>query len=614
MKPEEILDALLNLPILYYPKVSRDGSKAAWTWSQVGPTAEVFYVPTDGSSSPIQLTQTDQDTWIESWSPDSKSVIVAQDRDGDERYQLFRIDIDQPLVMEPLTESKPNYFLRGGQLHPNERWLVYAINFDVTKGVQIEATWIYRHDLSSGERIPLAKPEEPAYVSPKLNQQGTCILYNRKDLHPAGKQVWLVDIDGHEDREILNFGAQVKTYASWFPDGERILVLAEKESYRRLGIWNRNDESLEWLIDNPSRNLESAFVPPNGEEVVVVEVRDARIRSSLLSPDTGEEWFLPEMPLNLIPLAPVDNDEWVVRAYSSTQPDDLLRLNLHEVSEAPLSLTRLWDCTDLRPDDLVAAEDFRWRSIDGLQIQGWLYRTTHQPKGTVVTVHGGPTWHSQDKIDTQIQFLLSQGFNVLDPNYRGSTGFGLEFQESIKVDGWGGKEQDDIVAGVQALTNEGIAKSGNIGITGTSYGGYSAWCAITRNPPELIAASAPICGMTDLVVDYETTRPDLRPYSAEMMSGTPQEAPERYFERSPINFVENIQGDLLIVQGMKDPNVTPENVREVRGELEKANIPYDLFPFEDEGHGIFRPKNLKRLYMRLASFFEESFSSSSDSF
>ena len=114
--------------------------------------------------------------------------------------------------------------------------------------------------------------------------------------------------------------------------------------------------------------------------------------------------------------------------------------------------------------------------------------------------------------------------------------------------------------------------------------------------------------MTDLVVDYRVTRPDLRPYSEEMMGGSPEKVPGRYRERSPANFVENVRGKLLIVQGLKDPNVTPDNVRVATRALQELGIPYDLLTFEDEGHGIARPKNLKILYPRLADFFEEALS------
>ena len=611
MKPELMLEAMLNLPILRAPKVSRDGKWIAWTWFRTGPAADVCCAPTDGSTAPIRLTETPDDTWLTSWTPDSHAVLVAQDRDGDERYQLFHVDIKNPGTMQPLTEAEPNYFLRGGQLHPNGRWLVYAANFDVASGREIQPTWVYRHDLESGERVILAQPEKPCYYAPRLNHAGTYILYTRKDRHPAGRQIWLVDIEGNEDREIINCGSSLKVYASWFPDNQRVIVLAETETHRRLGIWNRSDEALRWLIDDPARNIEGAFVPPNNDHIAVIEVQQARRHASLVNPDTGEEMVLPESPLNLTLLAPLESGEWVALAYSSQQPDDLVRLPLKNPHpESTVSLTRVWERISLKPSDLTPAEDFRWSATDGLEVQGWLYRATGEAKGTIIYIHGGPTYHSEDWINSQHQFFVARGFNVLDVNYRGSTGFGLSFQDAIKAEGWGGQEQEDIRTGIETLIASGIAASGKVGITGTSYGGYSAWCAITRYPPELVAAAAPICGMTDLVVDYETTRPDLRPLSEEMMGGSPEEAPERFYERSPIHFVGEIRGRLLIVQGMQDPNVTPENVRVVRSKLDQAGVQYEVLAFEDEGHGIVRPKNLKILYLRLAEFFESAFMNS----
>jgi dipeptidyl aminopeptidase/acylaminoacyl peptidase len=116
--------------------------------------------------------------------------------------------------------------------------------------------------------------------------------------------------------------------------------------------------------------------------------------------------------------------------------------------------------------------------------------------------------------------------------------------------------------------------------------------------------------MTDLVVDYETTRPDLRPYSEEMMGGSPTQVPQKYKDRSPIHYVENIKGRLLIVQGLRDPNVTPENVRAVKTALDKAQVEYETLVFEDEGHGIDRPENQKVLYQHLVEFFTQAFSAS----
>jgi dipeptidyl aminopeptidase/acylaminoacyl peptidase len=391
-----------------------------------------------------------------------------------------------------------------------------------------------------------------------------------------------------------------------------VLVLAEVETHQRLGLWAPGDKSPRWLVDDPERNIEAACVPHGSRQAVIVESRGARTRASLLDLASGQETPLPDVPGSLVPLAPVGQQQWVAAHYSSRQPGDLVRLS---VCDAPqpvgmASLTRIWERTTLTPADLAAAEDFRWRAADGLQIQGWLYRARGQARGTIVYVHGGPTWHSQDRMNAQIQYLVSQGFHVLDPNYRGSTGFSRAYREAIKARGWGGDEQEDIRAGIEALLAAGVARPGRVGITGTSYGGYSSWWAITHFPLKIVAAAAPVCGMTDLVVDYETTRPDLRGLSEEMMGGSPAQVPERYRERSPLYSVGNIRGRLLIVQGLQDPNVTPENVRVVRQALDEAGVAYEVLAFEDEGHGIARPANQRVLYRRLADFFGQAFDTS----
>ena len=100
--------------------------------------------------------------------------------------------------------------------------------------------------------------------------------------------------------------------------------------------------------------------------------------------------------------------------------------------------------------------------------------------------------------------------------------------------------------------------------------------------------------MTDLIIDYETTRPDLRPLSAEMMGGTPDEVPERYYKGSPINFIQNIEGRVLIIQGAQDPNVTPANVKAVQNALKENKIDYKELIFADEGHGIVKKENRRK--------------------
>jgi dipeptidyl aminopeptidase/acylaminoacyl peptidase len=607
MDLQRFIDAVLALPALGRILVSPEGRHVAWTWYRKAPAADVYVAPTDGSAPPRRLTATANDTQVISWAPDAESLVVAEDQGGDEHDQLFRLVLDGTIT--PLTESEPAYFMEGGEIDASGRYLVFAGNVDPETGRAIEASWVLRQDLAQGGgRRALARPLKPNSYVPRLDRKGTRVLYARRDLDPAGTQIWMVGLDGSNDREILNFGAAVKTSASWFPDSRRLAVLAERPTHKRLGVYDSEDQTLAWLVDDPNRAIEAAFVPKGSARIVAVAVDQARTRALMVDPASGGIDEIGTAEGTLLPIAPAADGGWIGRLYAARQPDTLVRFSCDGGRARLLGkVADPWAGGPLGPDDLAEAEDVRWRSVDGLEIQGWLYRPKGPSRGLIVQVHGGPTAHSEAALSAFIQSCCGAGFSVLDPNYRGSTGFGVGFREAIRKTGWGGLEQDDIRTGIEAMMARGRAEPGRVGITGTSYGGYSSWCAITRWPPEIVAAAAPICGMTDLVVDYETTRPDIRPYSEEMMGGSPRTVPERYRERSPIHFVDRIKGRLLIVQGANDPNVTPENVRVVEAALERAGVPYETLVFPDEGHGIRKPRNLRVLYTRLIDFFGAAF-------
>lgn len=614
MSSDNFLHQLMTMPTVEEARLSPDKRWVAFTWYRRYENVDVFLVPSDGSQAPIALTHTPEATELVSWTPDSSAVIISEDHNRDEFTRLFRVDIHQPLDMQPLTEDHPAYFIRGGMLHPDGHHLFYAANYDFEASKLIEPSWVYRHDLSTGERLPIARPDAPNWVVPELNCAGTHLIYPRRDLHPAGRQYWLVDVDGNHDEEILNFGNDKKVFAHWHPDNEHIIFLSEStgkglQNHFSLGVYHWPSKDVRWLVDSPERVIEGCWVTRDGL-VVVDEMQDANHLSTYLDIHDGRETAFPQLPGNLLPIGQAVDGAWIALYYSATTPSELVRIPAQAKNPGDLlTLTRVWEHTLLNSSDLTATQDFRWKSVDGLEIQGWLYKAKTNKKQAIVFIHGGPNYHSENRLDPRLQYYVSRGFNVLDVNYRGSTGFGLKFRNLIKEDGWGGREQADIASGAQALIQAGLAEPGKVGVTGTSYGGYCAWFLITHYPPELIAASAPICGMTDLVVDYQTTRPDLRPLSEEMIGGRPEQIPQKYFERSPINFVQDIKGKLLIVQGELDPNVSPENVRQVRERMEEHHISYRLLVFDDEGHGILKPANQERLYPELAGFFERAFGS-----
>ncbi|MFQ5907613.1 MAG: prolyl oligopeptidase family serine peptidase [Thermoplasmata archaeon] len=607
------LDALMSLPTIFWARVSPDRQHLALNIHRLHPSVDVFDLPLDGDGSLQALTNTPERTVLKNWAPDSRSVLVAEDKGGNERQTLYEVSLEEPGNMQPLTEPEPAFYLRGGEFDPGGDVLVYAANYDFEGNQELETFRVIAHEVATGTRAVLAAPEKRGNVYPTLSPDGRWVLYNRKDRHPAGTQYWIVGLDGADDREVLNFGDEADVSATWTYDGRVAFLTDSLEGQRQdrgsVGLFDPANETTEWILQ-PSedpRNVEAIWSPLPREHLVMQETHEAKDRAFLHDLRKGEERLVASSRGTLTPIGPLRGGEWAGLHYSSTDPADVVAFHLTGGDPDHLrNLTDVLSFSRVRREDLTPAEEYRWTGEDGLHLHGWLYRPEASNGKTIVYVHGGPTSHSRDLLNPQIQYLTSRGFTVFDPNYRGSTGYGVRFRELIREDGWGGREQGDIRAGIRALIGGDIARSGAVGITGTSYGGYSSWWAITHFSPDEIAAAAPVCGMTDLVVDYETTRPDLRPYSEEMMGGSPTEVPAKYRERSPIHFVQDIRGKLLIVQGQQDPNVTPANVREVEARLEEADVSYDKLVFEDEGHGILQIENQKVLYPRLADFFDAS--------
>jgi dipeptidyl aminopeptidase/acylaminoacyl peptidase len=491
-------------------------------------------------------------------------------------------------------------------LHPNGQWLFTCAEFDPHDPQGRTGACIHRQDLATGERRVIARMLEGEGTGPLLSPDGRHLLYHRRDKHPAGSQVWLVDVDGKEDRPLLDLGDEVPIRAQWLGDGDEVLVLAATATHERVGIFDIARGKMQWLIDDPAWQVESAVPSGNGKNVMIIEGRGGGVRATLMPVDGGSPIRIESADGDLLPIGALPNGDWVGAVLRHDRPTEFVRFDPRDPAERT-NLSRAGDLASPLARSPVTAESIHWHSVDDLKIQGWLYRPRGKPRGLVVWVHGGPNLHSDCEINTLAQCMVADGFAVLDPNYRGSTAFGVPFRESIKADGWGGREQEDIRTGIEHLIEIGVAERGRIGIAGLSYGGYSSWYAVTRYP-DLVAAAAPICGMTDLAIDYEETHlPHGRLYSEEMMGGTPAQQAERYFERSPINHFGNVRGRLLIVHGLRDPNVSPRNTEIASDALRKAGIPFELLTFDDEGHGIWRTANRRVLLERLLRLFNEAF-------
>ena len=589
-------------PILWEPKLSKDGRWAAWTWTGPTEAGNVWLAPTDGSAAPRRITDEADHIYVRSFSPDGRQMLLAQSEGSNEHDHLILLDLHSG-ERRQLTPTQNDHYIFGGAFTPDGKAVLYVASWDDATKSAIEGQRIYHHNLVDGTRRVVGASESLSDRPLELSENGRQVLYHRHERHPGGSQIWLLDLATGEDREILNIGDAQKAYGSWIDDA-RILIWAEGEHHDRVGLLTLPDCDVRWLIDDPNRSIDSVAAGADGRSAAILEFRQGTLHATQLDLASGRELAMSVPGRSLLPFEQLPSGEWFCELYSSRAPHELVRFDLLTGKLVCLTRAVLAIGPTARP---TAAKPYRWRSTDGREVAGWLYEPQAPSRGLIAYVHGGPTWHSEDWVNNFIQFLVAAGYNVLDPNYRGSTGYGHEFREAIKEDGWGGREQDDIRTGLESLVAVGKGQRGRIGIVGLSYGGYSSWCQITKSA-DLLNAAVPICGMYQLATDYdETGMPHGRAYSEEMMGGTPAEQPERYFNASPANFIDRIKGRLLIVHGMRDSNVSPENTKAAIRDLDRAGIPYELLTFDNEGHGIYRASNRETLFKRVAEFFEASF-------
>lgn len=235
--------------------------------------------------------------------------------------------------------------------------------------------------------------------------------------------------------------------------------------------------------------------------------------------------------------------------------------------------------------DVPPSRPFRSIDIpttDGATVQGWLAVPDGSgPFPTILDVHGGPQGNETDRFNPDAQAWVDRGFAFLNLNYRGSTGFGREFEQAI----WGrpGRcELDDMVAARELLVREGIADPERVVVDGGSYGGYLTLLALGRRP-DLWAAGVALVAIADWRLLYEGAE-SLRDYQRALFEGTPDEKPDVYAEASPLTYVGDLRAPLLIIQGRNDARCPAPQMERYVDEARRLgkDVQIDWF---DAGHG-----------------------------
>jgi dipeptidyl aminopeptidase/acylaminoacyl peptidase len=252
---------------------------------------------------------------------------------------------------------------------------------------------------------------------------------------------------------------------------------------------------------------------------------------------------------------------------------------------------------------LVKPEFFRYTSFDGTPIEAALFRAPgskpDQPAPLIMMIHGGPTGQWANRFDALTQLLAAHGYDVVQPNIRGSTGYGHKFIEANRGD-WGGADFKDVMAGVDDLVKRKIADPERLGICGWSYGGYMAEWAITQTTRFKAAVSG--AGLADLAMEFGT---ESSPIYDEWFYGTPYENLAGFQKSSPITFIKNAKTPTLILQGEADTTDPISQSQVLYRGLKRYDVPVQFVVYPREPHGLREQKHILDRYTRTLAWFEK---------
>jgi dipeptidyl aminopeptidase/acylaminoacyl peptidase len=250
------------------------------------------------------------------------------------------------------------------------------------------------------------------------------------------------------------------------------------------------------------------------------------------------------------------------------------------------------------PDEVV-----RWKSKDGLEIEGVVTlpppSIAQPPFKLILLPHGGPHHRASGGGAFQTQYFATHGYAVFQPNFRGSTGYGLKFLDANRED-LGGADMQDMLAGIDHLIERGIVDRNRQFIYGVSYGGFTAtWLVGQTHQFRAAVAQNPV---TDMNVMWHLS--DLQSWTEWDLGGLPWEIPERMRERSPLTYAPQVRTPMLLLSSLNDRRCPIAMAKMYYRALKKNGVETEMVIYPDENHGIRQLAHREDVTRRVLDWFE----------
>jgi len=565
-----------------------------------------------------------------SFSHDESSILIRSNESGIfnayevdlNANRIFRLTFSDTNSIFPITyfPNDKRFLFRGDQ-GGNEIWHIFMHDLDgsvrdLTPGENVRSLFL---DWADDQRsfFYTSNNRDPMYMdlyemdtksfTPNLmfkNDNALDVIDVSRDkkyltlskMHTRDRSdLYLYDTEKMILEKIIHEEGDVNHYPTGFSvDSKSIYFLTDLDSeFNYLKKYDIQSGVIE-LVQKEDWDIMDNYFSENGKYRVTMINQDSQTIFKIFDTEKNNYLDLPDIPNGNVTSINISKSESLMSFYhgSSTSPNDLY---FHEIGDRePRKLTNSMN-PSINEKYLANATVVRFRSFDGLEIPAVYYRppqaSANNKVPALVRVHGGPGGQARVGYNAPIQFLVNNGYAVLDINNRGSSGYGKTFQ-TLDDQAHGKGDLDDCIAARDWLGDLDYVEEERIGILGGSYGGYMVMAAMAFRP-QAFNVGVNIFGVTNWVRTLKNIPPWWESVRKSLYKelGNPHTQEDYLYSISPLFHAKNIKDPVLVLQGANDPRVlqieSDEMVKAIRGQ----NVPVEYVVFPDEGHGFTKKKN-----------------------
>jgi dipeptidyl aminopeptidase/acylaminoacyl peptidase len=617
---------LMKLANVGAPRISPDGSRVAYTVGEVKmekdkewkTVTQVWVVPAAGGKA-MQYTRGDKSSTVPEWSPDGSMLAFLSDREKDGERQVWTMMADGGEAWVVTSHKGGVSGFRwspdGKQLlltatdQPNkdeeDRKKVKDDTIVIDRDIKMSHLWLWNIEKKEGKRLTEG---EFTVSDPQWSPDGARITYTTRPTPKADdgslSDLWIMTVASREKKKLEDNAGSSDT-ARWSSDGKWIAYTGSPDasggvsnSFLYLipasgGTPKELTAKFDLSVGTPvwSRDGKTIYFSTNVLEAIEVYSADAASGAVKQLSRRGGSTGITEISR--------DGKTIVGTTSGAKQPTELYVADAELRSLRPLTDHNAW----LRDYALAETEVVKWKSKDGTEVDGLLTKPVGYEAGKKVPFllnpHGGPTGASLNNFSSTVQVLAANGFAVLQPNFRGSTGKGLAFAQANK-NTWGKGDYEDCMTGVDAMIANGVADPDRLGAFGWSYGGYMTFWILTQT--DRFKAVSPGAGLSNIYSMYSQN--DIQRYLRWFYSDkAPWEATDLYWDRSPMKYVKNVKTPTMIMHGQVDTRVPIAQAQEFYMALKEMKVPVEFVVYPRENHGFTEPRHQMDRVQRYVKFF-----------